>query len=58
MSASPLLEVTDLATHFLTRAGLVRAVDGVSFTLRAARSWAWSASPAPARASPASRCSG
>jgi peptide/nickel transport system ATP-binding protein len=33
MSASnePLLEVTDLATHFITRAGTVKAVDGVSF---------------------------
>jgi peptide/nickel transport system ATP-binding protein len=28
------LEVRDLATHFPTRAGLVKAVDGVSFTLR------------------------
>jgi len=27
----PLLRVTDLATHFITRAGTVRAVDGVSF---------------------------
>jgi peptide/nickel transport system ATP-binding protein len=33
MSAAtePLLEVTDLATHFITRAGTVKAVDGVSF---------------------------
>ena len=29
----PLLEVRDLATHFFTRAGVVKAVDGVSFTL-------------------------
>src|SRR5678815_1044737 len=30
---SHLLEVTNLKTHFTTRAGLVRAVDGVSFYL-------------------------
>ncbi|HQZ82389.1 MAG TPA: ABC transporter ATP-binding protein [Pyrinomonadaceae bacterium] len=30
---APLLEITDLKTHFSTRAGLVRAVDGVSFSL-------------------------
>ena len=29
----PLLEVTDLKTHFHTRNGIVRAVDGVSFSL-------------------------
>ncbi len=29
-----LLEVRDLATHFFTRAGVVKAVDGVSFHLR------------------------
>jgi peptide/nickel transport system ATP-binding protein len=32
-SAAPLLEVRDLATEFATRDGVVRAVDGVSFTL-------------------------
>ncbi len=31
--AGPLLEVRDLARHFRTRSGLVRAVDGVSFSL-------------------------
>jgi peptide/nickel transport system ATP-binding protein len=36
-SASPLLEVQDLATHFFTRAGVVKAVDGVSFSLRTGR---------------------
>ena len=30
---APLLEVRDLQTHFHTRAGVVKAVDGVSFTL-------------------------
>ncbi len=34
----PLLEVTDLKTHFRTERGLVRAVDGVSFTLERGRS--------------------
>jgi peptide/nickel transport system ATP-binding protein len=33
VSATPLLEVQDLRTHFATRAGIIRAVDGVSFTL-------------------------
>ncbi|MBC9178984.1 ABC transporter ATP-binding protein [Pseudoroseomonas ludipueritiae] len=31
--SAPLLEVRDLATHFFTRAGVVKAVDGISFTL-------------------------
>ena len=30
---SPVLAVRDLATHFFTRAGVLRAVDGVSFAL-------------------------
>jgi len=29
----PVLEVADLATHFFTKAGVVKAVDGVSFTV-------------------------
>jgi oligopeptide transport system ATP-binding protein len=33
----PLLEVEDLRTHFFTREGVVRAVDGVSFTLEGGR---------------------
>lgn len=31
MSADPVLQVADLSTHFFTRAGVVKAVDGVSF---------------------------
>jgi peptide/nickel transport system ATP-binding protein len=33
----PVLEVRDLITHFPTRAGVVKAVDGVSFTVHAGR---------------------
>jgi peptide/nickel transport system ATP-binding protein len=36
--AGPLLEVEDLSTHFQTMLGIVRAVDGVSFTLDRGRS--------------------
>jgi peptide/nickel transport system ATP-binding protein len=35
--ADVVLEVTDLATHFPVRTGVVKAVDGVSFTLRRGR---------------------
>ncbi len=34
-SSPPLLEVDNLQTHFFTRRGVTKAVDGVSFTLRA-----------------------
>ncbi|GJD48258.1 Dipeptide transport ATP-binding protein DppD [Methylobacterium crusticola] len=34
MTADVALAVADLRTHFFTRAGVVKAVDGVSFTLR------------------------
>ena len=41
---SALLEVRDLATHFFTRAGVVKAVDGVSLRCRGRRGRrAWSA---------------
>jgi len=33
-SAQPILAVENLQTHFFTRAGVARAVDGVSFTVR------------------------
>lgn len=33
MTGAPLLEITGLATHFHARAGVVKAVDGVSFSL-------------------------
>ena len=33
-SVRPLLEIDDLHTHFFTSAGVVRAVDGVSYTVR------------------------
>ena len=35
---APLLELTDVKTHFRTPRGLVRAVDGVSFTLERGKS--------------------
>src|SRR5262245_18717504 len=35
MADSPLLVVEELRTHFFTRRGVTRAVDGVSFTLHA-----------------------
>ncbi len=37
MTNAPLLRVTDLKTHFMIREGVVRAVDGVSFTVEAGK---------------------
>jgi peptide/nickel transport system ATP-binding protein len=34
-AAPPLLEIEELRTHFFTASGAVRAVDGVSYTVRA-----------------------
>ena len=34
MNAETVLEVHDLHTHFFLRRGVVKAVDGVSFSLR------------------------
>ena len=34
-AAPPLLEIEELRTHFFTASGIVRAVDGVSYTVRA-----------------------
>jgi peptide/nickel transport system ATP-binding protein len=33
------LEVEDLHTYFFTRLGVVKAVDGVSFSLRQGKPW-------------------
>ncbi len=33
MAQAPILDVQDLKTYFFTRTGVVKAVDGVSFSL-------------------------
>ena len=50
MSSDNVLEVRNLVTYFFLRRGVVKAVDGVSFDLAAARCWVSSASRAAARA--------
>jgi len=44
------LEVSDLRVQIASRRGLVRAVDGVSLEVPRGARWAWSGSPARARA--------
>ena len=45
-----LLEIQELETHFITDAGTVRAVDGVSLTVRRGKPWGLSANRGAARA--------
>jgi len=47
--SEPLLAVEDLRVHLFTARGVVRAVDGVGFSLHAGRSLASSVSRAAAR---------
>ena len=54
-ASGPVLDVRGLKTHFFTRNGVVRAVDGVDLHLAAGEILGRWASPARARASPASR---
>ena len=35
MAQAPVLQVNNLKTHFFTRSGIVKAVDGVTFSLNA-----------------------
>ena len=37
MTSAPLLRVADLKTHFMIKEGVVRAVDGISFTVEAGK---------------------
>ena len=50
MPAETVLEIENLQTHFFTPAGVVRAVDGVSYSVRSGETLGWSASPGAARA--------
>ena len=45
-----LLDIRGLRTYFNTEAGVAKAVDGSTSASIPAKSWAWSANPAPARA--------
>ena len=51
----PLLEVRNLTVRFPTPDGLVNAVDDLSYTLHRGETFGVGASPAPGRASRASR---
>ncbi len=54
---APLLEVKDLKTHFTLESGIVRAVDGVSFTLDDGEALGSPANPVAARPRPRCRWS-
>ena len=52
----PLLEIRDLRTHFVTRAGVVKAVNGVSFSVMPGETPHTRSAGANARASSSVAC--